>query len=286
MIKVVVPATSANCCIGFDCMGLAIDWVGTFSFMHSEKLRIEGCPKEYQTKDNLVVQAFQKVCDELGKEMPSFHLKIDSTIPFARGLGSSATCIVAGLMGANAWFNDPLSKEDLLVLATKMEGHPDNVAPALFGGACVSKQFGKKVVSRQLPIKEWGGLVIVPDIKVATKKARTVLPQEVSFEEAKDQVANALLMEVALCQGDELLLRECSVDHLHEPYRSRLIAPYERIRTCCQDLELPLWISGSGSTMIVLSNENEKIDRCVSLLGNLETRRFHVAKKGAYVLYE
>lgn len=286
MIKVHVPATSANCCVGFDCMGMALDWNSTFEFMHSEKLEIEGCPEEYRNEDNLVVAAFRKTCDALGKEMPPFRLKIDSSIPFSRGLGSSATCIVAGLMGANAWFDSPLTKEDLLVLAIKMEGHPDNVAPALFGGICVSMMQEEKVWCRSLHAGDWHGLVIIPDEEVATREARKVLPETISFHEAKTQVAHAMLMEIALCRSDEELLAACSRDYLHEPYRAKLISSYGMVRELCEKHDLPLWISGSGSTMIVLSTDQKELYELKKELSFLNTRMVKTARKGAEVLYE
>lgn len=286
MIVVRVPATSANCCVGFDCMGMAVDWFGTFTFSSSETLTIEGCPPAYQTEDNLVVQAFDRVCQALGRPRPPFALKIDSDIPFARGLGSSATCVVAGLEGANAWFGSPLSKEALLALATEMEGHPDNVAPALFGGVAVSAMQEGEVVSKTLETAPWKALVVVPEQTVSTKEARKVLPAALSFQQAKEQVANALLMEVALREGDERVLQACSVDALHEPYRKRLIPEYERVKRACAARNLPLWISGSGSTMIVLALEESRLDALRNDLSDLACRKVRIARKGADVRYE
>ena len=138
MIIVHVPATSANCCVGFDSLGMALDWWATFRFEPSDVLKITGCPKEYADKNNLVVQAFQKTCQHLHQEMPNFHLDIDSDIPFSRGLGSSSTCVVAGILACDAWFEAHMNKMEILKIATEIEGHPDNVAPCIFGQAVTS----------------------------------------------------------------------------------------------------------------------------------------------------
>ncbi len=286
MIKVSVPATSANCCIGFDCMGLALDWRGTFTFTHAEKLEIEGCPSEYQNENNLVVQAFYRVCDFLNKERIPFHLRIDSSIPFARGLGSSATCIVAGMMAANAWYDSCLSKEDLLLLATEMEGHPDNVAPALFGGVCVSSKFQGRVITKKLKTPRWYGLALIPDHELSTKEARKVLPKSIPFSEAKEQVANALLLAEALETGDQTLLNLCSNDHLHEPYRCALIQDFAVYQKKAHDALLPLWISGSGSTMLSLSIQEEPLHELAKSTDSIEYRFVNVDERGAEVVYE
>lgn len=104
MISVHVPATSANCCVGFDCLGMAVDWWAHFTFEESDELIVEGCPEEFKGSNNLVVQAFYTACDYLCLDYPTFKLTIDTDIPFARGLGSSSTCVVAGILACDAWF--------------------------------------------------------------------------------------------------------------------------------------------------------------------------------------
>lgn len=286
MIIVEVPATSANCCVGFDCMGMAIEWRAKFSFSKAETLQIEGCPTEYQGEDNLVVQAFDQVCQKLGQERPAFHLTIDSTIPFARGLGSSATCIVGGILAANAWFDSPLSKEDCLYIACEMEGHPDNVAPALFGGICISQQIDHQVICKKLKSVDWHALLMIPSYPIMTSEARKVLPAALSFQQAKEQVAYALLIEDALMSGDEEILKLCSRDQLHEPYRKKLIADHDSIEHILNRYDLPLWISGSGSTMISLSKNRERLEEADRALDLIETRLSSVADGGARVYYE
>ena len=105
MICVKVPATSANCCVGFDTLGMALDWFATFYFEPNPEFVIEGCSDEFKNEDNLVIVGFKKTCDYMKVDMPTLKLKIDTDIPSSRGLGSSSTCIVAGIMAADAWFH-------------------------------------------------------------------------------------------------------------------------------------------------------------------------------------
>lgn len=290
MIEVKVPATSANCCIGFDTLGMALDWFGTFRFEPSETLEITGCPREYQTQENLVVQAFQRTCDYLKKEMPAFHLDIDMDLPFSRGLGSSACCIVAGILACDAWFAAQLNKMEILQLATKLEGHPDNVAPAIFGQACTSF-VDEDGISRMmmLPCANYQALLMIPSYPIVTKEARKVLPDTISHKQATQQVSHALSFALSLNTGNELMLKKSCKDYLHEPYRSLQIKEYDEVHALCEQLDLAMWISGSGSTMLALSLESVKLDRLKSYVeakNGLSVRLVRISKKGAFVSYE
>ena len=135
MIKVRVPATSANLGVGYDCLGLALDDFATVTFeVIAEGLEIAGCEEAYCNEENLFYQAFLKGLQYMGERVPGIRITVETDIPYARGLGSSATCIVAGLAGANALFHNRMNRYELFDLATQMEGHPDNIAPAIFGG--------------------------------------------------------------------------------------------------------------------------------------------------------
>src|SRR5690554_2215472 len=128
MIKVKVPATSANLGSGFDVLGLALDRYNIFSFTESPEFK----------EDNLIYKSYRRVFEYLDKPLVPVQIQVDENIPRARGLGSSAACIVGGIMGANEILGKPLGKEDILKLATEIEGHPDNVGPAIYGGLVVS----------------------------------------------------------------------------------------------------------------------------------------------------
>lgn len=260
MICVRVPATSANCCVGFDSLGMALDWQGEFRFHPDQTLRITGCPEEYTGTDNLVYQAFAKTFEKAGEPVPPVHIEIDSEIPFARGLGSSSSCIAAGILAANAWMNNPLDWEQMLDLAVEMEGHPDNAAPALFGGLCICAQDvqGKRMM-RTVDLEGWKALAVIPAYEVSTKEARKVLPSVIALKDAAAQAGRAMLFEYAISHQEEDLLCRCCIDALHEPSRSVLIREYGWCKAYAQAHGLPFWISGSGPTLLFFSRDEKKL---------------------------
>lgn len=290
MIEVYVPATSANCCVGFDCLGMAVDWWAHFTFEESDTLEVDGCPDEFKGKDNLVVQALYTACDYLKVEYPTFKLTIDTDIPFARGLGSSSTCVVAGIMACDAWFKKGLSKSELLKIATSMEGHPDNVAPAIFGQATACFMEAEDVRMSHVPCADYHCLVMVPHYEVKTQQARKVLPKTMDFKDCVSQVSHALVFLQALQQGDEALLAQSCKDLLHEPYRKQFIKEYDTIKKYCKNEKIPMWISGSGSTMMVVSLEQSRLITLSKYVEEnfkeLDFRFLTIAKKGAFIKYE
>ena len=286
MIRVMVPATSANCCIGFDSMGMALDWFARFEFEKADKLKITGCPERFCDENNLVVLAFKKVCERLGQEVPAFHLHIDSQIPFARGLGSSATCIVAGIMAANAWFDNKLSLYEMFELATEMEGHPDNVAPAMYGNVTACFMDADRICMQSMKCSGWYGLAMIPDYPVSTHEARKVLPVTLDYKECCEQVAHAIVFVTALQQGNESILVRSAKDFLHEPYRKNLICEYDKIHEYCMVSKIPMWISGSGSTMLAVSKDISKIEALKDFLHSFPSvtcRHVNISDKGAYI---
>lgn len=290
MISVYVPATSANCCVGFDCLGMAVDWWAHFTFEESDTLIVEGCPDEFKGRNNLVVQAFYTTCDYLHLEYPTFKLTIDTDVPFARGLGSSSTCVVAGILACDAWFKKNMDKMEILKIATSIEGHPDNVAPAIFGQATACFMEREDVKMSLVPCANYHCLAIVPRYEVKTSQARKVLPQGMAFKDCVSQVSHALVFIQALQQGNEELLASSCRDLLHEPYRRQFIKEYDRIKKYCDSKQLPMWISGSGSTMMVVSLEQSYLVDLSKFLedsfSELDYRFLTIAKEGAFIKYE
>ena len=267
MIRLKVPATSANIGVGFDCMGLAVSLYSAVEFDKSEQeLEIIGCPKKFQNKNNLVYRAFIKACSHLNKPVPNVKINIENNIPVARGLGSSAFCIVAGLAGANAWFNSPLDRAELLDLATEMEGHPDNVSPAIYGKLGVSFIDEKNDVQTvHFDVNERLEFVtLIPDYQVSTEKAREILPTEMSYQSAIYQVGHAVALSKAMELGDLDLIRESIIDKMHEPYRCKLIPDYQKAKDICQQANGTMYISGSGSTMMAIVDNNAAAEQIVS----------------------
>lgn len=255
MIRVKVPATSANLGVGFDCMGLALDWQGVFTFcFDGPEFMISGCPKAYQNKDNLVYHAFARTLMALGERVPVVQIHIDTPIPVARGLGSSASCIVAGVLGAVAYSGQKLPLQELLRLAMLLEHHPDNVAPALYGSLCASFMENGLPYTAQFAVHEkFRFVTIIPDYEVRTEDARRILPSDMSYADAIYQMGRCATLGKALESGDEEMVRHACIDRMQEPYRSRLIPEYDEVKRLCMDLgALAFVISGSGSTMLAV----------------------------------
>lgn len=267
MIKIRVPATSANLGVGFDCMGLAVSLYSTISFEKSDqKLEITGCPKEFQNENNLVYQAFVKGCQYLEKPVPQVKITIANNVPLARGLGSSAVCIVAGLEAARVWFDIKVSKTELLDLATQMEGHPDNVAPAIYGKLGVSfKDENQDVQTVNFEVDpKLQFVALIPDYQVSTEAARKALPTTMSYQTAVYQIGHAVALSKALELGNLQLIKKAIVDKMHEPFRSKLIPNYEQVKNLCQQNGGLMYISGSGSTMMAIVDNKESAEKIIS----------------------
>lgn len=258
MIKVRVPATSANLGVGYDCMGLALDDYAIVTFeVIAHGLEILGCEEAYCNEDNLFYQAFLEGLKYMNETVPGIRITVDTDIPYARGLGSSATCIVAGLAGANALFQNRMNRYELFDLATRMEGHPDNIAPAIFGGLCVSfMEEGNPNMIRYGVKRDLQFVTMIPDYEVSTKSAREVLPNNMSYAQAVYQMGRCAALAKAIEIGNAMIMKRACKDQMQEPYRKELIPEYADVNKLCEDAGMiTMYISGSGSTMIALTQE-------------------------------
>lgn len=266
MVIVRVPATSANVGVGFDCLGLALDLTATFLMTPSEQLEVVGCEERFRGEDNLVWQSYLDACGRLGTDTVPLHITILSPIPLSGGLGSSSACVIAGVGAAMALSGGGFSRERALELAVAMEGHPDNVAPALLGGLVSSFVDGDLTTSTRMDVA--GNLrfvAIAPPYEVRTADARRVLPEEVSRETAVWQMGRCVAMVRALELGDAGLLSSACHDRLHEPYRAKLIPDYETLRSAALEAgACAFFISGSGSTMIAVADGDATAARVAS----------------------
>lgn len=182
MIKLRVPATTANMGPGFDVIGLALDLYNTFTFA------LDGgdCDKE-----SMIYEAAKVVFDKAGASMEKFSYRVDADIPIARGLGSSATCIVGGMVGANELLGAPFTQDEILKMASDFEGHPDNVAPALLGGCVISLPAGDGVVYRKINnIDNFATIAAFPDFDLSTAKARAALPKSLSYADTVSNIGH------------------------------------------------------------------------------------------------
>ncbi len=293
MIIVRVPATSANIGPGFDCLGLALNLYNTFYFEETEDgLIIEGCEPSLSNENNLIYISMKKCFKRLGYEIKGIKIKVEHNIPISRGLGSSASCIVAGIIGASEIAKAGLSKEEILEIATEIEGHPDNVAPALFGGITVALQEGNQVYYSKVNIaKPLKFYALVPDFKLSTQQSREVLPKQINFKDGVFNVSRVALLISALNNGELELLKTACADKLHESYRGVLIEGFQSIKEKCKELNCKgVFLSGAGPTVIVLTEDsNEKFYIEISkflkeLDSNWEVKTLNIDFTGAKIL--
>lgn len=257
IITIRVPATTANIGPGFDCLGLALSLYNEVTFRRSgEELLITGCPPAYSGADNLAYRAYLAVADRLGQRVEGLHIHINARIPISRGLGSSASLLAAGALGANALFGSPLSREELLAITTAIEGHPDNLAPAFFGGLVASTLEGDRPVFARFSLhSSWRLIALIPDFPLSTSQARRVLPRQVPIGDAVFNTAHALLLIKALETGDGELLSHALQDRLHQPFRKDLICDYAAVRELVTGAGGALCISGAGPTLLGITKE-------------------------------
>ncbi len=266
-VKVEVPSTSANLGPGFDCLGAALGLKNFFTIT-----RIDGNSEKFDLimestegnhlrggPENLFYRAAQRVWSTAEVEPFALEARVNLAVPPARGLGSSATAIVAGLVGANALINDPLSKEKLLELAIDIEGHPDNVVPSLLGGLC----FTAKAASERWRVvrcdwhKSIKAVVAIPSLRLSTSEARRVMPKTVPIGDAVMNLGSLTLLLNGLRTGREDLISDGMHDRLHEPYRWKLIKGGKEVCEAAMSAgALGCAISGAGPSILALCKED------------------------------
>lgn len=263
MIKVEVPATSANIGPGFDAFGLALSLSNTFSFEEKDdgKLTIRGVERKYQSSSNLVYKAMLKVFNQVDYKPKGLFINNEINIPISRGLGSSASCIVGGIFGANALLGNPLPIETLFDLAVKLEGHPDNVAPAIYGGLVVSlNENGRNFYLKNEVYPSYEFFTLIPDFTLSTLDARRALPPKINLSDGVYNISRATMTYLSLINGNHDILKACMKDRLHQPYRKKLIAHYDvMVKQAKEFGALNACISGAGPTILVI-NSDDNID--------------------------
>ncbi|AJD26968.1 homoserine kinase [Clostridium botulinum] len=261
MVEVRVPATSANIGSGFDCLGVAVNMYNKFFVEEIEEgLIFEGCADKFKNEDNLIYVAMKKCFDKIGYKPTGLRIKIESDIPVSRGLGSSAACVVGGIVSANELAGGVLNKKELLDLAVEVEGHPDNVNPAFCGGMTASISDNREVIYSKVKVSE--GIkfcALIPDFTLSTEKARAVLPKSIDYKDGIFNVGRTALMISALNNGDFHLIKYACKDKLHQDYRAQLIENFYSIKKQCEKLNcLGVFLSGAGPTIMVMLKEEDK----------------------------
>lgn len=309
-VSVKVPASSANIGPGFDCMGIALPIYNTITIeetvmpgtgieinMMSEEEAIDEMAFDSIPRDenNIVYKAVEMLYNSIGQEPSELKINIQSQIPIARGLGSSASIIVGGLLAANKLLNNPADEQALLAIATEVEGHPDNVAPAILGGFVLSNQEDDGTISYcklHWP-EDWDITVCIPDFELATDIARSVLPKEVPLQDAVFNAKHLGMLIHAVNTKDEKLMKLALKDKLHQQYREKLVPGMKEMIDVFkhEDGVLGCVLSGAGPSMLVISYKYD-LDKIKSVVKdiwekqniNVDIRTLKVEEQGATIL--
>jgi len=267
--QVIVPATSANLGPGFDCAGLCLDVVNTVSYeicSGATQIRYEGCGANDLPQDghNLIICAVNHALDRAGKKILPINLIATNGIPPSRGLGSSAAAIVAGLMIGNDLCNGCFSKDDLFLMACEMEGHPDNVAPAIYGGFCLSYKDSSRFHAKKIiPATNIQVAVAYPHYKTSTKAARKNVPLAVSLADAIHSTVRVGLLVSGIIENDPVILKMAMDDCLHQPFRFAMLPGVEKaIAASISAGSYFAVLSGSGPSVIAFVD-----DACAESVG-------------------
>lgn len=291
-MKVRVPASSANLGPGFDCYGIAWKLYNELEFdLRPEGLIITGCERKYANRENLAYTAYKSVLERCGIKPKGLSIHFgDCYIPVSRGLGSSSALLVGGIMAANKLHSLGLSREELLEVATALEGHPDNVVPALMGGLSASALVAGKPVATRFPLSDkLRFTALIPPFELPTAKARGVLPHYIPREDAIFNVSRGALLLSALGSGDTKLLRLAMDDRIHEPYRIPLIKGFDIARGLAYKCgAASICISGAGSTLLCVSEKEDFAEKIAAdlegVLPDWQILPLEVEQTGAYIV--
>jgi len=309
-VSVKVPATTANLGSGFDCLGMALPIYNVVTIeetvlpgsgieinMMSEnnsddEFAIEHIPTD---ENNIVFKAVEMLYNSIGQVPSELKITIKSQIPIAKGLGSSASVVVGGLMAANELLGHPADEPALLSIAAEVEGHPDNVTPAIIGGLVLTSQEDDgSIIYRKLQWpSEWNLTVCIPDYELATEISRSVLPKEVPLKDAAFNTKRIAMFMEAIHTKDAELMKYALQDKLHQPYRTKLVPGLVEIMASLKHEEnvLGCVLSGAGPAILVISQKNN-LDRIKSIVHdtwadlNVKTdiRTLKVEEMGAHII--
>lgn len=309
-VSVKVPATTANFGSGFDCLGMALPIYNVISIEETvlpgtgveinvisetdddDDFAIEHIPKD---ENNIIYKAVELLYNSIGQTPSELRINIKSQIPIAKGLGSSASIIVGGLLAANELLGKPADEAALLSIATEVEGHPDNVTPAIIGGLVLtSLEDDGSIVYRKLPWpEEWHLTLCIPDYELATDISRSVLPKEVPMKDATFNTRRTAMFVEAVHTKDAELMKLALQDKLHQPYRTKLVPGLQDIMDNLKHEEnvIGCVLSGAGPAMLIISQRNN-LDRIKSIVSDTwadynvksDIRTLKVEEKGAQIL--
>ena len=290
-VTIRVPATTANLGPGFDAFGCALSLYTDVTFEETDfGLEITGCDEAFTGPDNLAYVSYCAALATMSEELRGVKIHIDAHIPICRGLGSSAALLVAGAIGANVLRGNKLSTQGLLNITNAMEGHPDNLAPAFFGGLTASMVDNGLPVCVNFPLHpDWEFLALVPDFTLSTAVARDALPTEYHRSDAVYNISHGALVLKALELGDEKLLRNAMQDRIHQPYRKAMIPDYDKIEGLIRTTGAAFCLSGAGPTLLCITRNPGLQEKLSQRLDAVTTAKWemiplHVEFQGAHVI--
>ena len=255
MVEVRVPCSTANLGTGTDCLGLALSLYLTVTFEQANKTEFifaDGFSSPIPDNDNLILTAAKRLYDRAGVPFTGIRATVKTEIPQSRGLGSSASAIVAGLYGANALLGGPLSCQDIVNEGSLLEGHPDNIVPCAVGGLIAAMMQGEDTLYIKQDFPEaLQTIACVPNYKLSTKKARSVLPESVPLKTALAQLQRACVLIAGLSHDRFDMLPTAADDLLFTPARRPLIPGYDEVCAAAREAgALTAMISGAGPTIL------------------------------------
>lgn len=263
MVRVQVPATTANMGPGFDCLGMALEFHNIVEIIPASRgVAIEVCGEGAaeipRDETNLVFKSARRVFMQAGFPMAGLKIRLVNQIPVARGLGSSTAAIVGGIIAANILTGGKLSVREMVTLASSIEGHSDNVAPAILGGIVVSINDDGEIKYLKIePPSGLKGIVAVPDFNLVTKISREAIPAQVLFQDAVFNVGRVALLVAALHQGDLSMLGAAMEDRLHQSFRSPLIPGLKKVLAAAKLAGARgVTLSGAGPSVIAFADSN------------------------------
>ncbi|WMJ79920.1 homoserine kinase [Clostridium sp. MB40-C1] len=264
MIKLRIPATTANMGPGFDSLGMALRLYNEIWIEEKDggvEVFQQGKPSEVPLEDNLIYTSLVKTLKKYNHKWDGFRIDVKTgDIPISRGLGSSAACIVAGVTAANVLMGQVMSIDEIIEESVKIEGHPDNIVPAVVGGMVVSLMDRERVIYSKVNIpNSLRMFVMIPDFKLSTEEAREVLPISYSREDCVFNISRVAMLINAMNNGELEKLRGATQDKIHQNYRLKLIRNAEEIFKASERYgSLAEFISGSGSTLMALVDKDNK----------------------------
>ncbi|MGM9993669.1 MAG: homoserine kinase [Candidatus Avigastranaerophilus sp.] len=306
-VSVKVPATIANLGPGFDCLGIALPLYNEVTVEETvmpgsgieiniieedEDYDLLSVPKD---ENNIAYKAIELLYNFIGQTPNDIKITIKTGIPIARGLGSSASVIVGGLVAANELLGRPADDKILLAIASEVEGHPDNVAPAIFGGLCLSslETDGSVAYSKIEWPKDWKLTALIPDYELNTIISRSVLPENISIKDAAFNVRKCAMLIDSVYRCDDESMKKSLKDKIHQPYREPLVKGFKEICELVENKDdiIGCTIAGAGPTILIISKDdgfekikNEVGDIFTNLNVDCDIRTFNVENEGTKVI--